>query len=85
MVVEIVAVICAGGLLLYLLWRLARGPSAHLHLPQGSKLPPVQGGIPWVGCALEFGKEPLWYIGKSHNKVQNLHVIELLHNVDTLI
>lgn len=55
--------------LAYLYWRLSRGPGASLL--SGSKLPPVEGGwVPWLGCALDFGKEPLWFIRKAHEKVQ---------------
>ena len=75
--VEIIAVVGAGLLFLYLLWRLAKGPSAHV--PYGSKLPPVQGGLPWIGCAMQFGKEPLWYIGKSYSKVMLLCALNLQH------
>lgn len=64
---EGIAVIGAGLLFLYMLWRLVRGPGAYV--PFGSKLPPIQGGLPWIGCIKEFGKEPLWYIGKSIDKV----------------
>lgn len=55
-------------LLGYLYWRVSRGPGAGLS--RRCKLPPVEGGwIPWVGCAVAFGKEPLWYIKKTHDKV----------------
>ena len=55
----------------YLYWLLSRGPSARLSF--AAKVPPVQGGwLPWVGCALQFGKEPLWYIKKTHDKVRAL-------------
>ena len=55
-------------LLSYLYWKVSRGPGAGL--PWGCKQPPLQGGwVPWVGCALAFGKEPLWYIKRTHDKV----------------
>ncbi len=66
-VVAVVAAVGAGLAFFYMLWRLAKGPGARL--PKGSKLPPVEGGLPWIGCAKAFGKEPLWYIGKAHKKV----------------
>lgn len=54
--------------LAYLYWRISRGPGSRLSF--GAKLPPVQGGwVPWLGCALDFGKEPLWYIKRTHDKV----------------
>ena len=53
--------------LTYLYWRISRGPGASLFR---GKVPPVEGGwIPWLGCALTFGKEPLWFIKKAHKKV----------------
>ena len=55
-------------LLSYLWWRLSRGPGASLW--SGARSPPVQGGwLPWVGCAVDFGREPLWYIKKTQEKV----------------
>ncbi len=55
----------------YLWWRLSRGPGAHV--PRGARLPPLEGGwLPWIGCALEFGKAPLWHIKKAHKKVINI-------------
>lgn len=61
-------------LISYLYWRLSRGPGASL--PFAAKVPPVQGGwLPWVGCALDFGKEPLWFIKKTHDKVSDLRHI----------
>ena len=39
----------------------------------GKLLPPVQGGpIPWLGCAINFGKEPLSFINWAHQKVRSL-------------
>lgn len=56
-------------LLAYLYWRVSRGPASRLSF--GAKPPPVQGGwFPWLGCALDFGKEPLWYIKSTHDKVK---------------
>ena len=55
-------------LLTYLYRRLSRGPGRSLG--RGCKLPPVEGGwVPWLGCALAFGKEPLSHIKKTHDKV----------------
>ena len=62
-----------GGVLLlaYLLyWRVSKGPGAGLARGSSCKLPPVEGGwVPWVGCAIAFGKEPLWFIRRAHEKV----------------
>ena len=34
------------------------------------RLPPVKSGwIPWVGCAIPFGKEPLWFIQQTRKEV----------------
>lgn len=34
------------------------------------KLPPVRSGwLPWLGCALEFGKEPLSFIKRTKDEV----------------
>lgn len=58
-------------LLLAVLWRLLRAK------PSG-RLPPVKDGwIPWLGCAIEFGKEPLFFVQKAQKEVRgvaNLHV-----------
>lgn len=68
----VVVVSVAVLLLSYLCWKVSRSPGASC-LPRGCKLPPVEGGwVPWVGCAVAFGKEPLWYIKKTHEKV-NTH------------
>lgn len=35
------------------------------------KLPPVRSGwLPWLGCALEFGKEPLNFIKRTKDEVR---------------
>ena len=71
--VAAIATVGAGLLLAYMLWRLIKGPAAHL--PLGTKVPPVIGGyIPWLGCAITFGKEPLWFVGKAYKKVNQLAV-----------
>ena len=42
------------------------------------KFPPVRSGwVPWVGCALEFGKEPLNFIKRTKDEVK--YVIPQLH------
>ena len=34
------------------------------------KFPPVRSGwLPWLGCTLEFGKEPLNFIKKTKDEV----------------
>ena len=54
--------------LTYLYWRVSNAPA--ISFSGSSKLPPVEGGwIPWLGCALAFGKEPLWFIKKTQEKV----------------
>ena len=66
--VAMLATVAAGVAFFYALWRLAKGPGAHL--PKNYKLPPVERGwMPWIGCARTFGKEPLWFIGKCQEKV----------------
>lgn len=37
--------------------------------PRGNSPPRKAGWIPWFGVALEFGKEPLWYIQKARAEV----------------
>jgi len=38
------------------------------HIP--NKQPPCYGGwIPWLGCAIEFGKCPLYFIEECRKKV----------------
>ena len=65
--VSVAAALGAGVVALYVLWRLVGGPH-----PKGCKLPPVESGtLPWIGCAKDFGKEPLWFIGRSYKKVSN--------------
>lgn len=55
----------------YLYWRVSRGPGARV--AYGSKLPPVESGwVPWLGCAVTFGKEPLWFIKKTNDKVTTI-------------
>ena len=59
----VAAAVVIGGLALLatLLW-LVRSNSA--------RLPPVKGGwMPWVGCAIPFGKEPLWFIQRTKEEV----------------
>ena len=53
-----------GTLVLFVaLWRLPRRSG-------GARLPPVKGGwIPWVGCAVPFGKEPLHFIQRTKEEV----------------
>ena len=37
------------------------------------RLPPVKSGpIPWLGCALQFGKAPLHVIRSAHQEVRTL-------------
>ena len=37
---------------------------------RGSNLPPARTGwIPWIGVAVPFGKEPLYYIEKTRREV----------------
>ena len=68
MVALVLVAVGAGLAFFYALWRLANGPGAHL--PKSCKLPPAEKGVlPWIGCAKAFGKEPLWFIGKSQEKV----------------
>lgn len=71
---EVVVEIALGALigaplLLYALWRLPKWFS-HAYKRNGTRLPPVQSGwLPWVGCAVEFGREPLFYINRTRRKV----------------
>jgi len=60
------------GVLILILWKIWKSQIvANFLLSRAGKLlPPVQGGpIPWLGCAISFGKEPLTFIKKSHHKV----------------
>ena len=42
------------------------------------KFPPIRTGwLPWLGCALEFGKEPLHFIKRTKDEVRDNLVIEL--------
>ena len=43
------------------------------------KLPPIRSGwLPWLGCALEFGKEPLNFIKRTRDEViQRCFVIQV--------
>ena len=62
----VVAAVVIGGLALLttLLW-LVRSNSIHR-----TRLPPVKGGwMPWVGCAIPFGKEPLLFIEQTRKEV----------------
>ena len=63
---EFAAAVVIGGLALLatVLW-LVRSNSS-----RRTRLPPVKGGwIPWVGCAIPFGKEPLWFIQRTRKEV----------------
>ena len=63
----VVAAVVIGGLALLtaLLW-LVRSNSIH----RRTRLPPVKGGwMPWVGCAIPFGKEPLLFIEQTRKEV----------------
>ena len=42
----------------------------------GSNQPPCYSGwLPYIGCAIEFGKAPLWFIEKSRKKVKSDHIL----------
>ena len=57
--------VAAGSLgLLYLLVRLLKGRWRRQNLP-----PERSGWIPWLGCALDFGKAPLFFIQETREKV----------------
>ena len=59
----LILLILAGLITLLVVKRVAasRGPD---------KLPPVRSGwLPWLGCALEFGKEPLNFIKRTRDEV----------------
>ena len=48
---------------------------------RGSNLPPARTGwIPWIGVAVPFGKEPLYYIEKTRREVSGMdaYVISLV-------
>lgn len=60
-------------LLLAVLWRLLRAK------PSG-RLPPVKDGwIPWLGCAVEFGKEPLFFVQKAQKEVRGKHKLTFMY------
>ena len=57
-----VAILTVLGLLTLLLLKRAHGGA--------DKLPPLRSGwLPWLGCALEFGKEPLNFIKRTRDEV----------------
>ena len=59
------AALLGAPLVLYALWRLY-----NWYILGGARLPPVQSGwLPWVGCAMEFGREPLFFIDRTRRKV----------------
>ena len=37
---------------------------------RGNNPPCYSGWIPWLGCAIEFGKAPLYFIEESRRKVK---------------
>lgn len=58
-----------GALVLLLALWLRRSRSNPLPHP----LPPVRSGwLPWVGCAIPFGKEPLYFIQRTKEEVSRL-------------
>lgn len=77
----VVGAVLVGLVSLAVWWRLSRGPGWTQLLQFGArKLPPVQGGwLPWLGCALSFGKQPLHYINITHKKVCTL--IKIIHAI----
>lgn len=65
----IVAAFVGAAVLLYVLWHVL-AQQFGLFRGKGVRYPPVQTGwIPWVGCALSFGREPLLSIQQSREKV----------------
>ncbi|XP_059166238.1 24-hydroxycholesterol 7-alpha-hydroxylase-like [Physella acuta] len=45
---------------------------------KGIKLPPVYGGwIPWLGCAVEFGKRPLDFIEQMRKKLGPVYTLKV--------
>ena len=58
----LVAILTVLGLLTSLLLKRTHGGA--------DKLPPLRSGwLPWLGCALEFGKEPLNFIKRIRDEV----------------
>lgn len=61
------SVLLGAPLLLYVLWRFWRTCKHTSNAP--GRLPPVQSGwLPWIGCAVDFGREPLYYIDRTRKK-----------------
>lgn len=78
MEVNIWTVVGGAGVLLvaYLCWKVWRGPGASVG--RVCKLPPVQRGwLPWLGCALDFGKQPLNYIKQTNDKHGDIFTIHV--------
>ncbi len=69
--VTLVNTIILGLLVLFVCWKFWNSQLVINYILLCSrKLPPLQGGsIPWAGCAISFGREPLHFIRKSHEKV----------------
>ena len=81
MEIAFAAALCLGGLilLLFALWhvltRTHNGVLRTLWLNKGVHYPPVQSGwFPWVGCAVSFGREPLFYIQRTREKVRKTNL-----------
>lgn len=63
------------GLCLALLSLLFKVLSQKIAKNGGGDLPPMHTGwIPWVGCAVEFGKAPVYYIEEKRKEVWS-HVV----------
>lgn len=63
----VLGVLLGAPLLLYAMWRLW-----NMHKRSNAQHPPVQSGwLPWIGCAVDFGREPLYYIDRTRKKARN--------------
>ena len=71
----VISTVIVGLISLVVCWKLLKSQAFVNFLLSwsGKILPPVQGGhIPWLGCAVSFGKEPLHFIQRTHKKVVKL-------------
>ena len=48
---------------------------------RGKRYPPVRSGwIPWLGCAIAFGKAPLLFIQETRDKASTVYTSQLANS-----
>lgn len=59
------------GLTIVIVGAVLKGIMKHFFKSQGSsRIPPLYSGwIPWLGCAVDFGRAPLYFIDEKRRKV----------------